>query len=247
MDTGYNSWLKFNCSTGATPTGSNVGSDVASFYIQNLQNNWFRVFITVNIISATSYPYVLYNLDASSSVNLFYGVQVEANTIATSYIPTTTGQVTRAADTLSIPLSSIPGFNPYSGTLMFGGWAPVSANGQLITIDDGTIANQIMLYVSGTTLYLNFIKSSSQVLTLNAGSITNDKYFVMAATWINGYQAVSVNGNAVSAGSYATIPSGLTTLRIGSSYSANWMNTAISRAALYSRNFTNAELQAISS
>ena len=47
-----------------------------------------------------------------------WGAQVELGAFPTSYIPTTAASVTRAVDTCSMPVASIPGFSTTAGTLV---------------------------------------------------------------------------------------------------------------------------------
>jgi hypothetical protein len=129
-----NPYANFNLSTGAI--GSIGATSTAS--IQKLANGWYRCSLYTSSSSATS-PYIGLITSAtavraeantlSTSVHL-WGAQVEQSTYPTSYIPTTSSTVTRAADvsssstvTRAADVASITGsnfsswFNSTQGTL----------------------------------------------------------------------------------------------------------------------------------
>lgn len=81
-----------------------------------------------------------------------WGVQLEQASAPSTYIPTTTEQVTRAADVCSVNTLS-PWYNAMEGTLVVDG-IPLSASGALanvVTLDDGTSNNRIHLRHTSTT------------------------------------------------------------------------------------------------
>ena len=178
-----------------------------------------------------------------------WGAQIEAANQPTSRIPTATVSLSRSADALSIPLASIPGYNPLQGSLMVSGWTPLtSANAPYFaTLDtNGSTADRLGIYQSsGGSIWAAYNNVADTFHQVAGGAGGNGNYFAAAISWISGTLTVSLNGGATASTSIAGIQS-FTYLRIGT-YSGytTVCNSAISRVALYSRALTGADLQAI--
>jgi hypothetical protein len=110
-----------------TGNGSVVQTLSGTASIQKYSNGWYRCVITgtagatsstsisIAPVSGTSLTYV------GNSIDSFYawGVQLEAGSFPTSYIPTTTASVVRSADLCSITGSAFTGmYNATEGTLL---------------------------------------------------------------------------------------------------------------------------------
>ncbi|HAJ89914.1 MAG TPA: hypothetical protein DCM27_02705, partial [Rhodospirillaceae bacterium] len=100
-------------------TATMYGTGISAYHISALPNGWYRCSITATFGSTntnTQYPVLLLNpqTDGVSGVYL-WGAQLEQAPFATSYIPTTTAAVTRAADVMTIPTASW--WNAGEGTL----------------------------------------------------------------------------------------------------------------------------------
>ncbi|WP_415238201.1 phage head spike fiber domain-containing protein, partial [Seleniivibrio woodruffii] len=92
-----------------------VKSGNPAISIQQLLNGWYRCSISATATSSlTTLGFVLFITDNSGGINYtgdgtsglyIFGAQLEAMPFATSYIPTTTASLSRAADVCSFPIS----------------------------------------------------------------------------------------------------------------------------------------------
>ena len=81
-----------------------------------LSNGWYRVSTSWNLTPQTGGAFGIGPVDAKGSINVtpgkfqyYFGIQLETGEVATSYIPTTSAPVTRAADALAY--SGVPADN----------------------------------------------------------------------------------------------------------------------------------------
>ena len=151
-----------------TSTGDISGSpDIA---VQDY-NGWWRISVTTTLVSATTLEFTVYPAHASSfngtpdatatttaGTHIVYGPQVEAGEGATSYIPTTSGSVTRLKDVITVSTSDF-GYDlthtvALDATLNS---KSIATFPYLVGQWDGTANNRDVLSVNvgGGTLYLN--------------------------------------------------------------------------------------------
>ena len=122
----------------------------------------YRLWITVTS-NSTSISYQVAALDPSNSIDpissnyagdgssgpLISAAQVEAGSFPTSYIPTTTAQVTRAADVASVNVLS-PWFNQSAGTFVIEHDAvagrPLLSSGENLLASSGGAGRTVLAY-----------------------------------------------------------------------------------------------------
>ena len=253
----------FNLTTGVITRTTISGTAVAgTSTITAYANGWYRCSITATLGGVqTGIIAQLFLNDGTDSYNYtgdgtsglyLWGAQLETGSVATSYIPTTSGTVTRSADAVSIAASLFP-LNAAQGTLFVDAliagrcsadyphlvslsgvsentdsiclpWSPAASGAVGGAIRTGNVAQ------SGE--YVGSVKSVGSFVKTAMGYASND---VMVVT----------DGTLGTSDTSATIPT-VTRMLIGQP-GIYQLQAAfnIRRAAYISRRMTNAELQAM--
>jgi hypothetical protein len=162
----------YSAASGTNTSYFNLASGTAltaGATIQNYGNGWYR------IISA---PYTIAAGDLAGSIRLIFaeanndvnwpasgaldltvyawGIQLEAGSVATSYIPTTTGSVTRNADAISV--TGVAGLiGQTEGTIYAEVDVRVLGDGRFATLSDGTSNNRIQCRFNAALNGLDFL------------------------------------------------------------------------------------------
>ena len=164
-----------------------------------LTNEWQRFEFTTSITSGNA---VQVGVDNITSVDmLIYGVQCEALSYATSYIPTLTGStVTRATETLTGSGNSTL-INSTEGVL----YAEIAAladslNYRFITISDGTSNNRIYLRYTNISnqIDVSILVGGVQSYAATHNLLSSIVYNKIALKWKLNDFAIWVNGVEVS-------------------------------------------------
>ena len=238
----------FNLSTGVVvSTSAGVTSSITPF-----ANGWYRV--TATLVSAAALSNVVFQLAVGGSV--FYtgdgtsgiyiwGAQLETGAFPTSYIPTTSATVTRAADVASITGSNFSSwYNQTEGTVYHQGRTPATAN--FFSIDDGTSNNRITSYMpSATAPYLFVQAGGASIANLTSSAITAGSTFAQSNAYKTADFAMSTNGGTVSTASSGAVPV-VNKMVIGANVSgAAAVNGTIKRLTFWPTRLSNTVLQQI--
>jgi hypothetical protein len=238
----------FNLATGAV-TG--VQSGVTAYEMKNVGNGWYRCSVTA-APTTTQYTYSSV-FDSFGGVGngvdgvYVWGAQQELGAFPTSYIPTTTATVTRAADVASMTGTNFSSwYNPNAGSIFA---KSVSARavvniGGVFSLSNNTLSETIESYFSSEYhLFVN-VGGINQV-SLDAGTnVTNVPSKVAAGFAANSF-AVSLNGGAVSTDSSGTMAT-VDRLYIASNRDGGTpLNGTIARLAYYPVRLPDAQLQAL--
>lgn len=227
INNGANGGEVFNLSTGAKVTSvtNSPFSTTAALKFEDVGDGWWRVSPTRQPNGTGGFYLAIYVLPDGSNFHsvgdgvsgvLMYGGQVEAGEYPTSYIPTTTAQVTRAADVFSKALGSE--FNAAGQTAMFRFRRSQSATGinaRLWQWDDGTDNNRVTVGLAGTTLRAEIVVGGASQAIVNGPTIAANTDYKVALGFAAGILRLNVNGTAYGDGAPAAVPGGLTTRRIG--------------------------------
>ncbi|MHB0819836.1 phage head spike fiber domain-containing protein [Stutzerimonas stutzeri] len=222
--------------------------------VSGVSDGWFRVSCTLNFGSGATTPAV-YVYPAANGTDFFagdgtsgiyiWGAQLEVGAFPTSYIPTTTAQVTRAADVASVNELS-PWFNASEGTLYFKGNSRFfSGAGQTsVWLNQGGYSG-VRLYRQSSTklgMVLNTLDGNAPI-TLNVDSNLGE--FAHAATYSSNGISTSANGGTPTVVQAHRTGFAPTSLRIGSYNPGNYFNGHIESIRYFPRALSNTELQRI--
>ena len=238
--------------------------------IQNYGNGWYRLISPPYTIAAGDLVgNVLFNLaegnndvtwPASGALNLTayaWGAQIEAGSVATSYIPTTTGSVTRNADVINLsgPVSGCIGQT--EGTIY---WEGSFAQAQVALGQDGfqigiNANNYIYFGVNSGRPYFRIRANAINAVTISpiGNVIQNNQKTKIAIAYKSGDSALFVNGTQIGSTNTTafTFASSLSVIETGSNLSLS-SSEGFSNSpkkpesfALYTTRLTDSQLQAL--
>jgi len=144
---------RFNLTTGALISASTGVTASSVLY----PNGWVRVIATATATATDTGNFSIRIMDGSTSYQgdgtgtiLIWGAQLEAGSFPTSYIPTTSSTVTRAADVASISGSNFSSWYRQDEGTVFADAA--STRGALIGFSDGTSTERYRIVAASTAL-----------------------------------------------------------------------------------------------
>lgn len=238
----------FNLSTGVT--GTAVGCTAS---ITDCGSGWYRCSITASL---SANPFALFYVgDTDNSLSVtdsggiyLWGGMFEASSFATSYIKTSGATATRSADVASIPTSAF-GYNQKAGTVVvdsqhagYGGF-----DHAIFSLSDLTINEEVYLAVApdpdDAVFYVRNNNTTQASYPWNAQWPANT-YAKFAVAFSKDDVEFAKDGTAVGLDTSATMPIGLTALRMGQRAN-NAFKGAIYLKSIqyYPRRLTNAQLQ----
>lgn len=209
---------------------------------QELSNGWFRVWVTYTV----SNPFGYNRISTVGGSVYLWGEQLETGTFPTSYIPTTSAQVTRMGDIATITGANFSSwYRVDEGTLYFEGFVRESGTSSyenivLITSSTGTTtgigfnasSTGANVYLRGPATAMNFTSMpSTPTLVRLAGAYKSNDF---AATRAGATPTTSAVGN---------VPTDLTRLLIGHIDSLYPYNGTVTSIKYYPARLTNTQLQ----
>jgi len=260
---GGSDYANFDISVGGGTSGTVTYSEGGTAGIRYYGNGWYRISWTATSTSAgNAIAYLVFTNDnptatrfpsyaGQTDANVFvWGAQLEESPIATSYIPTTTGAVTRVKDDIYITgASSLIGQT--EGTMFVEvDWQDSGNQQYLLSANDGTPSNRVLIYNRDSPVELRMIAQANGVQATNQGA---------SSTSFEGIQKIAFaykandfelyrNGSSIStdtSGNF-TVSSPLTDVDFGqfndSSLQANMWIRAV---ALFTSRLSDAECEAL--
>jgi hypothetical protein len=245
----------------AGPTMIGAGwASVGAMTYTALPNGWGRFAFVVSTAATTTFRILLllatgtnqsYAGDNTSTIQL-YGFQVEAASMESSYIPTTTVAVTRAAEFCSLPTGAW--FNASASSLAVDYMLrqspnPSTGGRHAVGLGDGTLNNRMVLIgqnASSAAATTQTTVASSSTVPSSLGSPVANAVSKLAAAWGGGSVLGALNGGSVLTTAVG-MPAGITTLFIGTSYTGvnTHLNGHVRRVRYWPLALAPADLQAV--
>lgn len=237
----------FDLNLGTVTSGS--GSIVA------LPNGWYRLSVRATVAVGNCYGRLLlhngdsttYAGDGVSGVYL-WGGQIETAAAPSSYIPTTSAAVARSADVWTLPLA-YSWYRTSEGSILVTGTTgrSLGVTQILVQYDDASYSNRIRVFRDADRVCRGSIVSAdTEVANIALGTLLDETEFRVAFAWSSSGGTASLNGGSCVTDASVTLPSGLTTCRIGSDSSggSQW-GGHVSHVAYFPVALSNTQLQAI--
>jgi len=237
----------FNLNAGAV-TGT-VNGGTAS--MQNYGNGWYRcIYTSSGMVSGTNALIVgladaANALTATIGTNLYvWGAQLETGSVATSYIPTTTGSITRNGDVISV--TGVAGLiGQTEGTI----YAEVDLTSQsavrtILTVSDNSTTNRIRIRRTALTVAdveRNVSGSANVSLAISIPASGIVKMAIGYSTAASGFVAY-VNGSqaAVNASAINMFTNQLSQVNVGANFDGSvQLNDRIRAVTLYQTRLPN--------
>jgi len=255
-------YANINISTGTVTKEENVTASIRDY-----GNGWYKCSLTATSSSAGSFIFVIHFVDddpnagfapsytGQTDANVFiWGAQVEESPIATSYIPTTTGAVTRVKDDIYLTsASSLIGQT--EGTLFVEvDWQDSGTLQIIFDLSDGSNNNRMTITTSTSPSELQmFARVNSTTLTLQGESSTaySGIQKIAFAYKTNDFELYR-NGSSISSdtsGSFASVSLtdvqlGAADIGSGATYGANMWIRAV---ALFKTRLSDTEAEELTS
>jgi hypothetical protein len=189
--------------------------------LTNYGGGWYRAELTFTPSAATTVTPVIWGTSSStftafdptytgnSSTIIAYGVQLEAGSFATSYIPTTTGTLARSADVCSITGGNFTSFYNQSEGTSFVASERISAGSSFTALarySDNTNNNRINIGNIGSPHNIEFLVASSGIATFQQ-SLNTTAFKKAALAYKSDDANYAVNGSLGTQDNTVTIPS----------------------------------------
>lgn len=210
-------------------------------YTSTLGSNYLQLGVDLRDTSQT----------AQSAQTIYaWGVQLEAGSFPTSYIPTTTGTLARSADVCSITGGDFNRFyNSTSGTLLSEASISnlIGNNRGIVQVDNGT-NESILRHVYGLAEggFRSIIRAGGDaptVLSTILGTASTIQKRIIA---YEGTSFASVTNGGAVATATRTMPTGLSAMKIGNlAESSFYLSGHIAAIRFYKKRLPNAKLQAL--
>jgi hypothetical protein len=257
----YNNTINWDLSWNAQFTVASTGVTVLSAAgctaaAQNFGDSWYRItatFTTGALVTSPTNPTFLMRLTGASGVTVLgYGAQLELGAFATSYIPTTTTNLTRNADAVSMTGTNFSDwYNESEGAFkVCAGLLFDITSSTIMAVKNAAVTNTIGFDLdasNGLRWRITDAGANQAFCYLASPATANTRYIMCGRYKVNSF-AASANGGAPVTDSAGTVPATNTYLAIGSNSAlgATPINGYVECIYYWPQALTNAEVQAFS-
>jgi hypothetical protein len=230
----------------ATEISSNISFDFGIDNINGAYRCWYELPVQTDTSGVTRWAI---SGVAGDTIKVG-GYQFEQGSFPSPYIKTEGSQVTRGASLADI--TDLSWYNQDEGTFVvegnFEGGSDVGSGRYLMSIDNGNVTNNsISIYNRNGSAGSYLIFSGNSIQTVFNGLGATDA-LVKTAVGYKVNDAVLVNnGSVTNQDSTVTVPTGLTTLRIGVSSNSEFLNGYLKSLKYYPKRLSNSQLQSLTS
>jgi hypothetical protein len=236
----------FDLQSGAV--GTTNGGHTAK--IENYGNGWYRCSITFTALAIANSVFV-YLCDADSSTtavvskgSYLYGIQLEAGSYATSYIPTSGAAVTRAADASSqTPPSGIIGQTEGAFILDVNLDKRISFTYFALAPSLGSTTNYLGISFNANSIVFETVASNVLQAAITFNNSSTGRFKIAVAYKANDF-VMYVNGTQVGTDTSGSIPA---CSQVGLYNYSQTPSVKYNQVRLYNTRLSNSELAALTS
>lgn len=245
--TDVKSVMKFNL----TSLSTTVLTGTPSGKIEYVGGGWYRISMT---FTSTTTGFARIGLQPSAgqtngSYLFLWGAQLEVGSNATSYIPTTTAQVTRSAD--NARLLDISWFRYDQGSFYCEASTSRTTGAVFTAFGNTPSLQQFEMVKLVNNAQFGVVNNGAYTANLQLGSVAANPTFKIAGGYVVDNFAASVNGISPVTDISGQLPSLITTIQLGG-YTAepntSWgLDGHIKKLSYYPVRLTNTQLQQLTS
>lgn len=248
-----------------TQTNVGTGGTLTSYGISSIGNGWYRIYIVGKSTQANGYDFCGFGPNATFTPGIYgmptytgdgisggyiWGMQDEAGDFPTSYIPTTTGIVTRSADVAVMTGTNFSNwYNQTAGTFTASFITNFRPSYPLFVLaaSDNTSTNRTQIYADATSIGGYTTGGSGDANPTVANTTTASSVNTAYGVGTNNTN-IAVNTTLGTNDTSVTAPTTLNRLYLGSNFNGggNYLNGNLQKVAFYPQRLTSPELQAFS-
>ena len=255
-------YANFDLQLGTVAVVSGTSADTnRAAGIENYGNGWYRCRFTAtcnNTGTGNGFSAILITASGDTRAPSFtgtttdilygWGAQTETGSVATSYIPTTTGSITRNADVVAVSGAVSGSIGQQSGTIYIECQSGFATNDIIVinTAGQSPGNNYVAITKTATNVFrLSLIASGTTILIDQASAITS--FAKIAVAYASGNTALFINGTQI--GSTDTtgfsFNAALNNITFISNMVSGTKTTRIRAVALYTERLTNDQLASL--